>query len=508
MRDRRPHPIDIPGFRTLGTVFKVVLLLALAAFGVFALFSVCTILAAVNMERDWKVEEMNAARAPLPPHRERIASTSPQWTPDGSRIALGHMGDIYVVNPDDAASLHPVHGGGGELDVHHSPKISPDGSRMAYMKYEHSHWVFFTRHNWEAATSMLDGADERNIDGETPDRDSDRLWNQRDHAWSPDGSRLALSLGGTVYLIDADGSNMRWVLYDRKIRGYAGDDSLRWSPDGSRLSFVIKISKAPELEARHPESVVYAIGADGSNLTRIYQGEHISSPTWSPDGSRIAFVEATRIDGGNSALYSTHAVSPDGGVLTTIHETVDVFDGYIAMKEVSWSSDGTKLLVSVANSARVINSDGSGSRTLVSLRPAHPPRNLSASWSPDGSKIAVYNGGGHEGALFTMSPDGSDKRVLALNGNPLRPAQNQAWDPAYDVPTATPSPTPAPSATPNPATPAPASAPTPASGSGPAKPAPTPLARTGGGKPLGERAWRGGRFPFPHRVLRNGGRHF
>ena len=102
MRDRRPHPIDIPGFRTLGTVFKVVLLLALAAFVVFALFSVCTIFAAVNMERrDWKLEEMNAARGQLPPHRERIASISPQWTLDGALIALGHMGDIYTVAPDD-----------------------------------------------------------------------------------------------------------------------------------------------------------------------------------------------------------------------------------------------------------------------------------------------------------------------------------------------------------------------------------------------------------------------
>ena len=45
-----------------------------------------------------------------------------------------------------------------------------------------------------------------------------------------------------------------------------------------------------------------------------------------------------------------------------------------------------------------------------------------------------------EYALFTMSPDGSDKRVLALSGNPLRPALNQEWDPAYDAPTPTPAP--------------------------------------------------------------------
>ena len=445
MREKRPHPIDIPGFRTLGTVFKVVLLLALAAFGVFALFSVCTIFAAVNMERHWQEEEMNAARGQLPPHRERIASISPQWTPDGSRIALGHMGDIYTVAPGDAASLHLVYGGGGELDLTHSPKISPDGSRMAYMKYEHNHWVFFTRHNWNVVTAALDGSGERDIERKTPGGNGDLPWSQRAHAWSPDGSRLALSRGGVVYSIDADGSNMRLVLNDyNMIRGHAGNDSLRWSPDGSRLSFVIKISGSNPRSIVYPESIIYAIGVNGSNLTRIYQGERISSPTWSPDGSLIAFVESTRIDGG-SALYSTRTASPDGGAPTTLHETIDVFDPYIEMKEASWSSDGTKLLVSIANSARVINADGSGSRTLVSLRTVYPRRNLSASWSPDGSKIAVYNGGGYEGALFTMSSDGSDKRVLALNGDPLRPALNQAWDPTYDAPT----PAPAPGGAPN-----------------------------------------------------------
>lgn len=127
-----------------------------------------------------------------------------------------------------------------------------------------------------------------------------------------------------------------------------------------------------------------------------------------------------------------------------------------------------KLLVSSPSAISVVNVDGSDFRMLVKLRD-NPIRQLHLSWSPDGSKIAVYNGNAYElvpfteGALFTMSPDGSQKRVLIEYEDPLRLAQDQSWDPAFDAP---PDPTPAPSPTANPS--APASEPTPPlSGSSP-----------------------------------------
>ena len=50
MNDKRPPAADMLRLGALATVFKVILLLGIAAFCGFVLFGVCTILAAINME--------------------------------------------------------------------------------------------------------------------------------------------------------------------------------------------------------------------------------------------------------------------------------------------------------------------------------------------------------------------------------------------------------------------------------------------------------------------------
>ena len=384
--------------------------------------------------------------------RGSLRAAAPEWTPDGSRIVFGHEGSVYVVNQNGSA-LSRIHGSDGKDDLYHTPILYRDGSWIGYSKYR--------RGRWTRQRSTLDGSEVRETDQNFDDRGFNAPWGYRPYGISPDGSRIAF--------VETETRGA-----ERKYVGvlYASEYPWKW-------------------EAR-------------SGWAKLAEGAGIGSPRWSPDGRRIAFVETDGIPNDSHSLrYLTRVVSRNGSDLGTVHQAIDRSSGHY---EVSWSPDGTKPLISGADFVSAANSDGSGSRTLVNLYPLLKTRELIASWSPDGSKIAVYNGGGYEGALFTISPDGSNKRVLALNGNPLRPAQNQAWDPAYDAPT----PTPAPIAMPKPATVAPsptakprapASAPTPASGSGPAKSASTPLTRTGGGKllrraptlPTGRktRAWQG-----------------
>src|SRR5690242_10098993 len=106
--------------------------------------------------------------------------------------------------------------------------------------------------------------------------------------WSPDGTRIAFvkwrlvrdavyRLGrafGALYTMNADGSGVRLLVPESPGLG-----SPTWSPDGARIAF------CPSCDAGTGISVV---DADGTRLHAIAKEGH--SPAWSPGGRRIAFV--------------------------------------------------------------------------------------------------------------------------------------------------------------------------------------------------------------------------
>src|SRR6266516_3261383 len=130
--------------------------------------------------------------------------------------------------------------------------------------------------------------------------------------------------------------------------------------------------------------------ADGSNATSVVTRPNGgSAPSFSPDGTRIAFTTGPS----NIAI-----VNADGTALTTI-----VLDA----KEPTWSPDGTKVAFSTTEGGgrvAVVNADGTGRALLspefVSWR--------SPAWSPDGTRIAArqhdFNAPG-ELAIFVMDAD-------------------------------------------------------------------------------------------------------
>ena len=330
---------------------------------------------------------------------EHVRASAPQWTPDGSRIIFAHQGSIYAVN-QDGSSLVRIHGSGDANDVQSCPSVFRDGSRIAYWKFQGGDYEY--NEEWSWMNSALDGSD------------------------------------------------VREVAENFDVREFSDPCSLESiSPDGSRVAFTRAESRGPDgvdAVVLYVNEYPREVGDFGVELA--LGGDINSSPKWSPDGSQLAFVKWDYVPG-EDGLYSWQVMALSGSDLGTIHQIADGFLEYggwrrgrrVDVYELDWSPDGSKLLISALNSISVVNADGSDLRTLVNLRYLGGLRQLSMSWSPDGSKIAVYNGGGYEGALFTMSPDGSNKRVLTQYGNPLRPAQNQAWDSAYDAPT--PNPTPA-----------------------------------------------------------------
>ncbi|HEX6080623.1 MAG TPA: S9 family peptidase [Methylomirabilota bacterium] len=82
-----------------------------------------------------------------------------------------------------------------------------------------------------------------------------------------------------IWLVDTAGGAPR-----RFTAGPRRDTTPRWSPDGSRLAFV------SEREPRK-KGQLYVIPLAGGEPTRLTDLRHgVSAPAWSPDGTRLAFV--------------------------------------------------------------------------------------------------------------------------------------------------------------------------------------------------------------------------
>jgi TolB protein len=136
--------------------------------------------------------------------------------------------------------------------------------------------------------------------------------NETQPVFSPDGSLLAFVRDGDVFVIGANGSDVRNVT-DHP----AADADPAWAPDGRRLAF------SSDRAGSH-EIFVTRLGA--RKAVRLTRSGANSAPDWSSDGSRIAFVHANEIrlvsaSGRNETVVapglSEPAFSPDGTELAT-----------------------------------------------------------------------------------------------------------------------------------------------------------------------------------------------
>lgn len=214
--------------------------------------------------------------------------------------------------------------------------------------------------------------------------------------WSPDHRRIAFTRdsGGKVpgiYVMDADGTNVRLV-----IRDSTSDAEFPvWSPDGTRLAY----ASTPSGGGIGTSSLV-VVNVDGT-------GRHVVSHSpagsiraaWSPDGQWIVFFEGTGCD--------LCAVHPDG---TGQHRLAAADPNSTAgFGFPSWSPDGRTIAFQRDQRIVVINADGSGATDLTS----GVADDEFVDWSPDGSWLvfARFSGGGS--ALQVIRADGSDPLTLS-----------------------------------------------------------------------------------------------
>jgi dipeptidyl aminopeptidase/acylaminoacyl peptidase len=231
---------------------------------------------------------------------------------------------------------------------------------------------------------------------------------------SPDGQRVAFAVAmqelGTgnwihdIFAVDRNGMNMKRLT---TAPGY--DEWPEWSPAGGKIAF-----QRVEPGGR---SDIWVMNEDGGNQVSLTSdmpdGGVRSHASWSRDGSRIAFQQS--LHGPTGTTASIWIMNADGTNKLQLTSTLTGFDA-----GPTWSPDGTRLAFTRyygADDDITIIDINSGALTRIPLAglQANP------AWSPDGQLIAFTSGNG----VYTMEPDGSRVRLRTVDpswGGGIAPA--------------------------------------------------------------------------------------
>jgi Tol biopolymer transport system component len=202
-----------------------------------------------------------------------------------------------------------------------------------------------------------------------------------------------------------------------------GDPS--WSPDGTRIAFT-RLNGCTSPECVFGD--VWVMDADGTDQRLVAQG---FNPSWSPDGKKLAYESCAR-----SGLYpcdndkrDVSLVNPDGTGrtdLTTEMKSPCNNNVPSLEREPAWSPDGRKIaFVSSAQSCAVeiysMNADGTGKVRLTTA--GENEADGSPSWSPDGREIVFSRS--YESQMpqvFSVDPDGVLGEVAFPNARGMEPS--------------------------------------------------------------------------------------
>ena len=221
---------------------------------------------------------------------------SPSWSPDGKRIVFTSEpdgnGEIYVMDADGGNPQNLTN----NLFDDRFPSWSPDGERIAFASWDGK--VINFAINFEIYVMDADGGNPQNL--------TNNLFDDRHPSWSPDGKHIVFSserdghfrskfgITDEIYVIEADGMNEQRVTNNRQ-----NDWSPSWSPDGERIAF------AADRKGDFENFDIYVMDADGGNPRRLTNNRRDDRlPSWSPDGKRIAF--SSNRDG-NREIYAINA---------------------------------------------------------------------------------------------------------------------------------------------------------------------------------------------------------
>lgn len=281
--------------------------------------------------------------------------------PDGSETDTG--GDVhrlYLADPNNMTGTGMTEFLPGKpAGGKLSADVSPDSSRVVF-------------EDWGGQPSIylvgIDGTGYRKL---TPQRCACAEW---DPAFDPTGTRIVYghAAGGRAWLQVRDLTTNKTT--DIPMTEGPADDAVpeapTWSADGTKIAFVRltwngipanfgRVHAHVGIPSADVLSVVDLVGDAPTTLPT--PGLYPGDPDWSPDGSSILFTNApvTMFDD-SSLTHPLYTIKPDGSGLTMVATHVGSRVTPFEGDSATWTSDGR--ILSTYNEFTLIRPDGTGLR--------------------------------------------------------------------------------------------------------------------------------------------------
>jgi len=322
-------------------------------------------------------------------------------------IAFDHGGDVFVAAADGSDVRAIATGPASDSN----PVFSPDGTHVAFWRTEGD--------TLSVVTAMADGSGPVTVPLPRGAKRSQQ--NLAFLTWRPDSRRIAFSLSlpteerPGIWVVDAAGGTPTRLTDPGH---WAADPT--WSPDGKQIAYHGE-------QLSDTENGVWLMSADGSDsrqLSRAFgSGAAFMLPQWQPGGDLIAYYA------GDDGAHEVYVVRADGnGELDVSNDATD--DEYWP----SWSPDGTRLAFQravyrptgeLANQLVTVDPDGRFNSVTDPAASAHLSPDilldgLTPMWSPDGTHVAGLLGSQARGDFAVAIVSLADDSIVQVpaEGNP------------------------------------------------------------------------------------------
>ena len=209
-------------------------------------------------------------------------------------------------------------------------------------------------------------------------------------AFSADGTRIVFSNNGNLWIVNNDGT------FPNNITQDGTDFTPTWSPDGTTIAFT-------RIIAGHAQVfTISQFGTDATNISNSTQQDGL--PAYSPDGTKIAFERAASISNPIGRIWTMNA---DGS------GQMQITNGPGNDERPTYSPDGTMIAFST---------NGDGNYEIYKI-PAvggvavrltnNPASDRNPSWSPDNTSIAFASDRNGTMNIWAIATDGTNPTLIS-----------------------------------------------------------------------------------------------